>query len=127
MSMNLETASVETLSEMANLISQYKDIRPIVQYGDQYRLLSPRVGDTSAVQYVSSDKRESVLFVSVHLQRFQALPPILYLRGLQPDALYSVTEQPEPISGQALMLRGLDVYLRGDLRSKLIRIRQIGE
>jgi len=123
-SVNLAKCRDEELIEMRRFITEYKTIRHIVQFGDLYRLLSPRHGDTSAVQYVSADKRESVVFVSVHLQHFQQLPPITYLRGLHPNALYWVSGQDQPLSGQTLMARGLDVWLSGDLRSKLIRLKQ---
>src|SRR5258708_6515384 len=47
-------------AEAARLIALYKEIRPTVQFGDQYRLRRPR-GAFSAVQYVSKDRSESVL------------------------------------------------------------------
>ncbi len=127
LSLDLTASSEAELDQMRRLIDQYKQIRHIVQFGDQYRLLSPRFGDTSAVQYVTADQRESVVFVSVQLQHFQDLVPVIYLRGLQPDALYSVSEQSQPLSGQALMMRGLDIRMAGDLKSKLIALTQISD
>ena len=65
------------------------EIRPIVQLGDQYRLNLAQTNPFSAVQYVSKDKTEGVLFAfRVHIPDFAnvvKLPPV-YLRGLEPDA-----------------------------------------
>ena len=46
----------------AKMIALYKRIRQTVQAGDLYRLLSPRLEDVTANEYVSSDGRQAVLF-----------------------------------------------------------------
>ncbi|MBI3172516.1 MAG: alpha-galactosidase [Chloroflexi bacterium] len=105
-------------------IRQYKEIRPIVQLGEQYRLLSPQMGPFSAVQYVSQDKAEGVLFVfRVHVPEKYNIPH-LYLRGLDPEALYSVEGFDEPRSGLAWMEAGLKVELK-NLQSKILKITRI--
>lgn len=45
------------LAEAARLIEVYKDIRPLVRHGHQYRLLAPGDGALTAVQYVDPDGR----------------------------------------------------------------------
>ncbi len=108
----------------AECIRQYKEIRPIVQLGEQYRLLSPQKGPFSAVQYVSQDKAEGVLFVfRVHVPEKYNIPH-LYLRGLDPEALYSVEGFEEPRSGLAWMEAGLRVELK-NLQSKILKITRI--
>jgi alpha-galactosidase len=105
-------------------IALYKEVRPIIQYGQQYRLISPQHHDYSAVQYVSTDKSEGVLFVfRVHIpEKFNF--PIIRLRGLDPEAMYSVEGQPQVRSGLAWMEAGLTVELK-NLQSKVLRIRKI--
>ncbi|GAB6928625.1 alpha-galactosidase [Paenibacillus sp. JCM 10914] len=122
---NLTQWSEEELAESTQLIEEYKSIRHIVQKGNQYRLLSPRKGNTTAVQYVTHDQSESVLFALMHPQKFQNPSPRIYLRGLKSDSLYKVTDIEEPISGSALMNRGIDVNLHADLASKLLKIREV--
>lgn len=108
----------------AACIRQYKEIRPIVQLGEQYRLLSPQKGPYSAVQYVSQDKAESVLFVfRVHVPEKYNIPH-LYLRGLDPEALYSVEGFEGPRSGLAWMEAGMRVELK-NLQSKILKITRI--
>ena len=74
-------------------IADYKMIRPVVQLGDIYRLLSPydRLGVTS-LMYVSPEKEKAVFywwktehFCNQHLPRIR-------MAGLHPDKIYKVTE-----------------------------------
>jgi len=111
----------------AECIRQYKEIRHIVQFGDQYRLRSPQKNPFSAVQYVSKDRSESVLFAfRVHIPDFVSvvkLPPI-YPRGLDPEALYVIEGFDRPRSGKAWMETGVDVNLK-NMQSKMLRIRKV--
>ncbi|MBB6097841.1 alpha-galactosidase [Deinobacterium chartae] len=92
-------------------IALYKRIRPLVQFGDLYRLRSAHAGAFSAVQYVSQDRSEAVLFAfRTHLPRPGALPP-LRLRGLDPQARYLLEGEDEPRSGAAWMNAGLRLTL----------------
>jgi len=113
------------------LVSIYKRIQPIVQEGDLYRLLSPRQGDVSAVEYVTNDAREAVLFVFTHLQRFRTPPPRIRLAGLTPEWRYSINSTEPGIYGKALMGHGitpklasssLDRSMTGDLQSTLYHL-----
>ena len=110
----------------AQCITLYKEIQHIVQLGDQYRLISSQKDPFSAVQYVSKDKSESVLFAfRVHIPDFARVvqvPPI-YLRGLEPDSLYSIEGFEGPRSGKAWMEAGVKVELR-NMQSRILRIRK---
>ncbi len=108
----------------AQYIALYKEIRPLVQLGHQYRLRSAQENAFSAVQYVSKDRQESVLFAfRTHLPDPTILPP-LTLRGLDPQALYTVEGFETPRSGLAWMKAGLQVALQ-DFQSTVRRIRRI--
>ncbi|MCB0054099.1 MAG: alpha-galactosidase, partial [Caldilinea sp.] len=113
------------LATGAELIALYKEIRPIVQLGDQYRLLPAQSQDFTAVQYVSKDKAESVLFAfRVHIPEPARIPPI-YLRGLEPGARYTIEGFDEVRSGQAWMNLGLRIDLKNG-ESTVRRITKIG-
>ena len=117
----------ERRSEAAYWIARYKEVRPIVQFGDLYRLRSPQSDTFSAVQYVSKDRRESVLFTFRTSQplvpQFEAMPPV-YPRGLDPDALYSIEGFDDIRSGRAWMQLGVEVYLT-NYQSAMMRILQV--
>ncbi len=99
-------------------------MRDIIQEGGQYRLLSPREGETTAVQYVSEDKRSSVIFVFRNPRQFLDPAPKIYPRGLEESPIYRATDVDEPRSGAALMGRGIEVKLEGDLSSVMIELTQ---
>ena len=117
----------EQREQAAYWIARYKEVRHIIQFGDLYRLYSPQQGPFSAVQYVSKDQTESVLFAfrthkpAVHNLELQ--PPV-YLRGLKPDALYTVEDHDDVRSGLAWRHTGLDIYL-SDYQSVMLHIRQV--
>ncbi|HEX7974963.1 MAG TPA: alpha-galactosidase [Anaerolineales bacterium] len=110
--------------EAARLVAQYKEIRPIVQLGDLYRLRSPQQEAYSAVQYLSKDRSEGVLFAfRTHLPE-PAAAPTLYLRGLDPQAVYRVESFSPPRSGLAWMQSGLHLEL-SDFQSAMRRIYRV--
>ena len=108
----------------AECIQLYKEIRHIIQFGDQYRLISPQHHDYSAVQYVNKDKSEGVLFVfRTHIPDPFNIP-MTYLRGLDPEALYTIEGFEEPRSGLAWMEAGIRVELK-NLQSKVMKISRL--
>lgn len=116
--------SEEERAEAARWIALYKEIRAIIQLGDQYRLRSPQNHPFSAVQYVSKDRAEGVLFVfRTHIPEPAQLP-LIYLRGLEPEAVYDVEGFDEPRSGLSWMRAGLKIQLR-DFESTVRRIRRV--
>jgi alpha-galactosidase len=108
----------------AEMIARYKEIRAIVQLGDQHRLLPAQGQDFTAVQYVSKDKTEGVFFAfRVHIPEPARLPPI-YLRGLEPDARYAIDGFDGVRSGAAWMHTGLRLELSNG-ESTVRRIRRV--
>ncbi len=106
----------------ANCLRLYKEIRPVIQWGHQYRLLSPQQNPYSAVQYLSADKSEGVVFLfRTHTpERFN--PPQVYLRGLDANRLYTLEGFPEPRSGASWMYAGFSLELK-NLQSRVLRLR----
>ena len=102
-------------------IADYKQIRPIVQFGDIYRLVSPydRLG-VASLMYTTPEKDKAVFywwktehFVNEHLPRVK-------MAGLNPDKQYRIKElnridnQPlsfegKSFSGEFLMSNGLEI------------------
>lgn len=103
--------SSEQRAEAARWISFYKNIRPIIHDGTMYRLRSPQQHAFSSIQYMSKDASEGVLFAfRTHLPNPTMLPK-LYLRGLEPEALYTIEGWEKPRSGLAWMNDGLQIEL----------------
>lgn len=111
-------------------IKEYKEIRPLVQFGTHYRLVSPYETDKSVLQYVSPDKRKAVVFV-YNLAEYpnNALPDTrrtqaVCLQGLQPEATYAIEGIPGVYTGKALMETGIVFPLRGAFKSHIYKIIQ---
>ena len=131
---NLTKWSAADTTLATKMIATYKRIRPTVQSGDLYRLLSPRSGDTTANQYVAADGKQSVLFVYRHSQEYSTAPPALRLRGLDARALYrlesidgKLVERQPQLSGAYLMQAGLNVNLRGDFDSTAVILEKVAQ
>ncbi|WP_316750299.1 alpha-galactosidase [Streptomyces herbicida] len=112
----------EELAEAKEWVELYKDIRPVVQRGEQYRLRAPE-GGLSAVQYVLGD--EAVVLACLQAQHYGEPPPALRLRGLDPAAAYECRETGEVHRGAVLLHHGLRTGLRGDLDAAVFRLRRI--
>ncbi|WP_319633411.1 alpha-galactosidase [Paenibacillus psychroresistens] len=125
---NLKHWTDEEFTEAAVYIEQYKAIRPVVLDGKLYRLSSLREADYAAVQYVSQDGEEAVVFAFLHAQQFGAAMPRICLQGLEADASYQVDGLEGGVAqfkGKNLMHIGLNIKLTGDFDSKLIRLKRI--
>ncbi|MEH7087305.1 alpha-galactosidase, partial [Neobacillus drentensis] len=85
---NLNEWSDELIEQSAVFVEQYKQIRPVVQYGQQFRLQGLKHKGVTAVQYVSDNGSESVLFGFLHSQCLGEPLSRLRLQGLQADKSY---------------------------------------
>jgi alpha-galactosidase len=109
------------LAEATDLIARYKEVRHIIQHGRLYRLRPPSEG-LSAVQYVTPDRRESVVLAYLNAQRFGSRPAPLRLAGLDPDTRYRIDPDGPSLTGTALHQYGIPVSLSGDYDSTLITL-----
>lgn len=124
-------------------ISTYKEIRPIVQQGDIYRLLSPydNLGAAS-LMYVTPGKDDAVYYWWKTETFVNQQLPRVKMAGLDPDKTYTVTElnridnTPLPYEGKSftgrfLMDNGLempldhnvDYHKRNDYASRILRLK----
>ena len=119
--------SERTFSRKA--IETYKQIRPLVQFGDLYRLISPYSDQgVSSLMYCSEDKSEAVFF-AYKLKHFVAQPiPTFRMDGLNPDANYRITELAEgkTFSGKFLMGQGVEIPMwKEEYASRVLKIEQV--
>ena len=126
---NLSKWSAEDFATARQLITEYKQIRKMVQQGVLYRLVSPRdSSNVSSTESVSQDGRSAVLFAFLHSQQMRYPFPTLYLQGLQPDTVYSVRalngtlpkDIPAQASGAFWMHEGIRLALTGDFSGQAV-------
>lgn len=117
-------------------VAFYKEIRPIVQLGDQYRLLSPYEGNGFCSEmFVSEDKSEAVFFCYKFEHYVDLHTPRWHMAGLDPNATYRLNEferserehyfEGKTFSGKFLMETGLDANLSRQFSSRVIRLKKI--
>ena len=103
---------------IAAQVAHYKEIRPVIQFGKQYRLINPEEGSNeAAVQFVYEDK-VVVTYVRT-LSTIEIIETTLKLKGLEEEALYCLQGTDQVFSGAELMYAGLTTILpQGDYLSK---------
>jgi alpha-galactosidase len=128
--LNKWTEADESLAR--KMIELDKKIRDTVQLGDLYRLLSPRTHDTTANEYVAKNGKEAVLFAFRHSQEYNTPPPVIYLAGLDPRAVYrlgsidgKLVDKQSELSGAYLMQNGLNLRLLGDYDSTAVLLHRV--
>lgn len=118
--LDLNKLSQEELILVRQQVAFYQEIRPVVQFGELYRLLNPFEGNEAAWMYVSEDKKEAVAFYFRVLA--QANPPqrTLRFKGLNERLEYRVIFEDKIYNGDTLMNAGLNIpdsKLSGDFQS----------
>ncbi|MDE5980514.1 MAG: GH36 C-terminal domain-containing protein, partial [Bacteroidaceae bacterium] len=121
------------LAYAKNAVATYKEIRPIIQQGNQYRILSPydKTGYASEL-YITDDKSEAVFFAYKFEHYLNQARPRFLFAGLNPDATYRLTElcrngnadhwEGHTFTGKFLMQQGVEIALNGLFASKVIRL-----
>ncbi|NLE39652.1 MAG: alpha-galactosidase [Pirellulaceae bacterium] len=115
--------------EARRLIEVYKDtLRPLIRSGNLYHVSPrPRADGWDAIQYMSEDGGEGVVFV------FRAKSPDgsyrVRLKGLRPDQIYSIVSEDRKVrlreaTGRELMTDGVTVELPRKESSDILHVRQ---
>jgi alpha-galactosidase len=97
------------LEQARNLVAEYKNLRPLVQFGRQYWLARPRAIGPCAVQYVSPSGDQTVVFMYQTRGRRGTGVRRVRLHGLRADARYKRDADGAESSGAALMAAGTAV------------------
>ena len=116
-------------------VAFYKEIRPVVQQGDLYRLLSPydNRGFCSEM-FVTEDKGEAVFFCYKFENYVGLETPRWHMAGLDPEATYRISEfecpernnrlEGKTFTGRFLMETGIELRLNGQFASRIIRMKK---
>ena len=116
--------------------ADYKQLRPLVQTGNLYRLLSPYDHKgVSSILYSNDQKTQAVLFVYKIENYYDQPLPRLRLAGLDPAKTYTLTEKNvrvgqkpcslsgKQFSGRFLMDVGIEVPLREEYCSRVFELK----
>lgn len=114
--LDITKLSKKEQDEIKEQVAFYKDIRPVIQYGDFYRILSPFEGNNTAWNFVSPDKKQVVAMYFNILAQPACPLQVLRLKGLDPNALYRVRSTGELFGGDELMFVGLSLPVQKDYK-----------
>lgn len=89
---NLKSLSKEDYTFLQQAVAKYRTLEPVIFEGRQYRLVSPYETDHCALNYVSQDQRQALLYTYNLHPRFGEIPDNVMLQGLDPDRQYTVRE-----------------------------------
>lgn len=104
-----------------NVIADYKSVRPVVQFGDIYRLTSPYDDEGYAsMMYVTPEKDKAVFYWWKIANFYDQHFPRATMAGLDPDKMYRIHElnridltplpyEGKSLSGRFLMENGLEI------------------
>lgn len=118
-------------------ISEYKLIRPLVQQGTLYRLVSPFETNRCALQFTGNHKDSTVVLcynMAAYLPGSQMIirgSSLLRLKGLQPNAQYSLKNLDDPndkgsiYTGDELMKAGIAWPLKEANESEVILVSKV--
>lgn len=116
--LDLTSLTQEEKDGIAAQIAHYKDIRPVVQFGQQYRLINPEAGSNEAAVQFNYENKVLATYVRI-LSTIETVETTLKLKNLDQDANYILQGTGQVYSGAELMYAGITVVLpQGDFLSK---------
>ncbi|MFC0215196.1 alpha-galactosidase [Paenibacillus chartarius] len=120
--LDLTKFSDEEMDVVKRQVAEYKSLRHLVQFGDQYRLLSPFEGNETAWMVVAEDRSDAmVAWFRVLAISHQPLRR-LRLKGLDPNRDYMLEATGDVYGGDELMHAGIALPdVKGDFQSVLWR------
>ena len=126
----------EERHQTSTCMADYKELRPVVQTGNLYRLLSPYDHkNVSSIMYTNDSRSKAVLFVYKIANYVDQPLPRLRLAGLDAQKTYTLTEKnvrvgEKPCSlsgkqftGRFLMDVGIEVPLWEDYASRVFELK----
>ena len=126
----------EERQQCTTCFADYKRLRPIVQTGNLYRLISPYENKgVSSLMYVDDPKDQAVLFVYKIVNYCDQSLPRLRLAGLNPEKTYTLHERNirvnqkacsldgKQFTGRFLMDVGIEIPLWEDYASRVFEIK----
>lgn len=119
-------------------IRAYKEIRPIVQHGDLYRLVSPydKVGFAS-LMYATPEKDKAVFFAYRMEYLLNQVTPRVRMTGVAPEKQYKLIEMTplkadkknsldgKIVSGKLLMEEGIEIPFSGEYSSVVMQLIEV--
>ncbi|MFA5689299.1 MAG: alpha-galactosidase [Kiritimatiellales bacterium] len=118
--LDLCKSNEDELKDIARQVKFYKQIRPVITAGDMYRLIDIREKNSSAVQYISADRKTVIVFY----YNLSGESRKLLLQALDSTADYFIEKDQSSFSGGVLMEQGINIPLENNQQSAVIVFRK---
>jgi alpha-galactosidase len=105
--LDLNTLTEEEKQAVWNQIQTFRQYAPLIHGGDYYRLTNPLKENTALWEFTAPDGSEALVQGMVFRTAPNALPLSVRLRGLIPDAFYTLEGTENCYTGSALMQGGI--------------------
>lgn len=116
--LDLTRLSPSEKDAISRQIAHYKKIRPIIQFGQHYRLINPAMGENEVAVQFNYRNQVVVTYVRI-LSTIEEMETTLRLKHLEEDADYILQETGQVFSGAELMYAGMTIVMdQGDFLSK---------
>ena len=123
--LDLTSLSDDEKAEIANQVNLYKELRSVVQLGNQYRLINPDAESNEAAVQFNYGNQTIVTYVRV-LSVVETMETTLKLKDLEVEGLYELEGTNIVYSGAELMYAGLTVTLSpGDFLSRQYKFKRL--
>ena len=129
------TLSDDEMNDIRARVELAKELRPIVQLGDLYRLVSPYTGPDCALLYTHG--REALLLAYTTQRVYTDQQTRIPLHGLNPNARYRISElapdasgyhcplQGQTLGGDALLASGIPIRWTHPQQSCVLRLTEV--
>lgn len=118
--LDLGKLSEEDFLKVKEQVKLYKELSPMMQNTDYYRLKSVYTDGYSAWLFASEDKSYAVLVIINTLAHVNSNNEYIRLKGLDPDAVYNERFTKRRVRGEYLMNCGYVYQRNRDFDSKLL-------
>ena len=118
-------------------IETYKQIRPVIQQGDLYRLISPYDDlGVASLMYITPEKERAVFFAFKTMHYQGQIIPRFRMAGLETNKQYRLTElnvegkdplavEGKVFSGALLMNTGIELPLPREYASRVLELVEV--
>ena len=115
----------EELNQIKMQIERYKQIRDVIHKGNMYRIMSPFDGDQCVWQFVSEDKKKTVVCCGSINAKPEQQSKTIKLCGLNSQSTYKLLETDMVYSGSVLMNYGMLLKPQNDFSAELFIFEEI--
>lgn len=124
--LDLTKLTAEEKAAVKKQVATYKQLRPLVQFGDFIRLKDPAKQNQCAWMFVAKDKNEALVFVFDRLASAQPTHTLTKLAGLTANKHYQEQTTKEIFTGSELMNLGFyDPLHRHDFTADMYHFKAI--